>query len=673
MYQEVIVSGFSLHCTTCQTRLRVRDARAIGKILPCPRCGSMVLIDGPMLATAKDALPAASCETADRLPQPAASETGVTDHCSGDPDFHQASSLDTAFETAPVNEPAAGTVGLPIDGVALQTSLIRRWLVALCGAIAGVGLAVGLVAIVIAARRGDNLPGPVAVLTNSDPVTVAGSTAAPEPPPPPLPSPPPPLPLLHETETEAGNVDSGEQGSITETVVMKPDVNLAKGAGTAETADPAGLIPPEFGPSTTHDEPAPAAAEPPGAYAGLANLLDSASVVLRQPTANDPQAADRGEGRGDGPENASSPGDPVHGVSASADLDHVPPVPTSQRRTIDVTARLSDRIQAVNFARVPLNSFVRSMSRMSTIPIVFDHDSLIFVSYEAPISLKATTLTVDELLRQALSTVQLTPQVFDNHVLVTSPAFVDGGVKQVAYTVSDLASNSEQLAELKSWVEMFVAPEIWRAGQGSSIAVSAAAHQLKVTSDRRVHLRVLAFLERLRLARGLPFVSKLGPRLANPAPAWQQLQDRLQHATSINAWHPTAFIAAIGEIEDHNRLTVLVDWQSVAEVPLYPDTPVTSAARGKPLGDIFDGLLQPLGLTYVAIDGHTIQITTPETAKAIYRVEFYSLGQRGADAAGRLQGLLASEANAHFVVDPASQNAIVWAADSVHRQMARLP
>ncbi|MCL4202067.1 MAG: hypothetical protein KJ000_06215 [Pirellulaceae bacterium] len=38
---------FSISCTTCQKRLKVRDASLIGEILICPNCGSMVLVSPP--------------------------------------------------------------------------------------------------------------------------------------------------------------------------------------------------------------------------------------------------------------------------------------------------------------------------------------------------------------------------------------------------------------------------------------------------------------------------------------------------------------------------------------------------------------------------------------------------------------------------------------------------
>jgi len=39
--------SFHITCTTCTTRLLVRDESAVGQILACPKCGSMVMIESP--------------------------------------------------------------------------------------------------------------------------------------------------------------------------------------------------------------------------------------------------------------------------------------------------------------------------------------------------------------------------------------------------------------------------------------------------------------------------------------------------------------------------------------------------------------------------------------------------------------------------------------------------
>src|SRR6476469_3467391 len=38
---------FTITCTTCKSRLTVRDQAAVGQILACPKCGGMVMIKPP--------------------------------------------------------------------------------------------------------------------------------------------------------------------------------------------------------------------------------------------------------------------------------------------------------------------------------------------------------------------------------------------------------------------------------------------------------------------------------------------------------------------------------------------------------------------------------------------------------------------------------------------------
>src|SRR5437667_12786149 len=42
-----IMDLFSITCTTCKSRLKVRDQAAIGQILACPKCGGMVMVKPP--------------------------------------------------------------------------------------------------------------------------------------------------------------------------------------------------------------------------------------------------------------------------------------------------------------------------------------------------------------------------------------------------------------------------------------------------------------------------------------------------------------------------------------------------------------------------------------------------------------------------------------------------
>lgn len=45
------MTSFSIACTTCHARLKVRDHSLVGQIIACPKCGSMVLVAAPSAAT----------------------------------------------------------------------------------------------------------------------------------------------------------------------------------------------------------------------------------------------------------------------------------------------------------------------------------------------------------------------------------------------------------------------------------------------------------------------------------------------------------------------------------------------------------------------------------------------------------------------------------------------
>ncbi len=75
---------FSIKCTTCSARLKVRDTAAIGQILECPRCSSMVMVSPPPGWTPPPEKPAVSESAAADKPEAgtSAAETPVANQSS---------------------------------------------------------------------------------------------------------------------------------------------------------------------------------------------------------------------------------------------------------------------------------------------------------------------------------------------------------------------------------------------------------------------------------------------------------------------------------------------------------------------------------------------------------------------------------------------------------------
>ncbi len=65
------MESFTIQCTSCESRIRVRNPNMIGQIANCPKCGSMILISAPQKITVESGNPTDSVAvTREALPKP---------------------------------------------------------------------------------------------------------------------------------------------------------------------------------------------------------------------------------------------------------------------------------------------------------------------------------------------------------------------------------------------------------------------------------------------------------------------------------------------------------------------------------------------------------------------------------------------------------------------------
>ncbi|HVW39374.1 MAG TPA: hypothetical protein VHB99_18785, partial [Pirellulales bacterium] len=93
---------FSIHCTTCRARLKVRDTAAIGQILACPKCGSMVQVLPPEGWTPGDEAAESSAS------QSSAAQSSSGQSSSGQSSFWQSSSSPSSSQRLDAVRPGAG-------------------------------------------------------------------------------------------------------------------------------------------------------------------------------------------------------------------------------------------------------------------------------------------------------------------------------------------------------------------------------------------------------------------------------------------------------------------------------------------------------------------------------------------------------------------------------------
>ena len=107
---------FAITCTTCQQRLKVRDASTIGEIQICPKCGSMVLVEPPAgwRETPEDEPPAPALPpTSPRQTVPAEAGFASGPEVASPPPV--AADISAEPEVAAMDATNAGVVGVETD------------------------------------------------------------------------------------------------------------------------------------------------------------------------------------------------------------------------------------------------------------------------------------------------------------------------------------------------------------------------------------------------------------------------------------------------------------------------------------------------------------------------------------------------------------------------------
>jgi hypothetical protein len=193
------------------------------------------------------------------------------------------------------------------------------------------------------------------------------------------------------------------------------------------------------------------------------------------------------------------------------------------------------------------------------------------------------------------------------------------------FDVDDLASAND-IASVGQLIETFVAPTTWKSGGGSG-TIEVEGNKLRITNTLEVRRQVLVFCERLRVARGLAVRSRYPKGLVSATPAFQLLAPKLDARTTFTFLPWSRFADVVRHWQETTGRDFLVDWSALKDLEIGPDSTIACSARDRSYSDALDGILEPLGLTWWAANGDTIQITTIEAAKNIERVEFYEVPQ----------------------------------------------
>ncbi len=299
---------------------------------------------------------------------------------------------------------------------------------------------------------------------------------------------------------------------------------------------------------------------------------------------------------------------------------------------------LTYAVPSVNLRDIPLDEALRVVGDVAGVPITIDPVALRLagVSAAKPIDVVGEGVTLAELLETSLQPLRLG---FDAEGSSVTVVRVDADkTRTIQHPVADLveADETEMVALLR---------RLGKLPADSQFSDS----KLGVTASLATQYDLVVLCERLRIARGLPLKTKYPGSLLSAEPSLATLAPVLDRRTTFSFVEPTPLTEVFGHWRRVTGLSILVDWRALAEIGYGPRSTVECSVTNRPFGVALDGVLGGLGLTWGAVDGRTLWLTTSDAARQPETIEFYPPGTT-------------APADVIAEVDPASGHVFVRAA-----------
>lgn len=582
-----------VQCETCQSWLKVRGEGFLGEVHACPKCGGMVLIAAP---------PAEPTETRADAPTPGPpamlgmsntlEETEAPTDASAPP---TETTADAAAEPEPIEEAtepvaAAVTSWAPIATTALSLmatgAILAAWWVS----------------------------GSDSTVATADPAEVTQSESPAEPdqiePADAVNDPIGPSAELVETTEPDGSLDEASVAPPDEPVTPDFDLPPVQEATEPEPdpitdspdeplAEPIATTEPE--PDTTYDN-APAVIDP------LSLDPTEIELILRRGDSEttEPSGAEEAT-ESPAADPAIEPAGPTldERLAAAARRGGIyvqrgPTDATTGPPTLAAETALTRVVPSVDLREIPLEEAIRLLGKLAGTPITLDPLALqrAGVRPTRPIDLIGEGQTIGDLLTMALGKSRLTYATEGPYITVVRKGAARE--REIVHRLADLAGDKpEELSDLLNSLLSTDRP----------LEVNAAG-ELKLSAPMGLHYDLLILCERLRAQRGLPTESKYPRDLLPPESPSSAMTSLLERHTTFSFVEPVPLTTVFDHWRRITKRPFLIDWRSLGDAGLGPQTTVVCSATNRPLQAALTGVLEPLGLDWTPAIGGSIWITT---------------------------------------------------------------
>ena len=286
----------------------------------------------------------------------------------------------------------------------------------------------------------------------------------------------------------------------------------------------------------------------------------------------------------------------------------------------DAKQQLAKRLPSLQFRGLRLIDFLTLVAQLSGSPVSVSAEQLQMagISPRKRVSLNVTDITLDEALTQVLDPLRLEFALDGPQVIVRRKGASQ--VREIEYPIDDLASDDAEAKQLANWVRRLVVPASWQEG-----SLTIDGESFRISQSQQVHYQVLVFLERLRLVRNLPTRSRYPVERLVPTPLQAAMAGRLSAPALFTFSRETSFTEVLLHWQRELDLPLLVDWPTLAEAELWPESTIVCAVADEPWDKALSKVLEPLDLDWRPACGGAIEISSVKRFEADQQLELYRL------------------------------------------------
>jgi DNA-directed RNA polymerase subunit RPC12/RpoP len=618
---------FSIACATCAARLTVKSTSAIGQVLACPRCGSMVLVEAPEGWTP----PESATTQGPRRPRDPNDSQATLSRDFEDLGDLPASPAAVAVRTTARQAPAASSPSRPLlpdaqweSGAARDRRKIAIWIASL----AAIGLVGGSLVIWLLVSMWSG--GDSQIAKNSD-VPGQGSES-PDP----------------NKKTPDDGKQTGPDAGAPKDDEVKADSVKDKESDT----------PPVLPPAAEGDGKSGDADSPPDPDVGE---NPNEEVKENDPKENDPKENDPLENAESAIDSSPPPeenpvdegasglieslmpfqgliGDPGSGMGlegvAEARLDTqlgIGEVLVRRPKPLetDFVAAVAEVWPEIEFRQIPLSVLMNRMNELTGVPVQFEPESL-SLGLANPgqiVSVKQSGVDMVQVINSALQGTELVAEADGekNVVLIRHKSMAEVLERKIpleATLTGDEAANEKLLLMLRT----LTGPGLWTNDGGVS-KLSIVGSDLVVESPGSLHARLQRIVQRLHAAARI----KADPADAAAADAlrtdWSVLHESLQVPCVWN--EDQLFVAGTmaNEIAGRESINLVFDWYSLGQENWNPATEMPWPGAGKTREQALAVLTESMATAWVVSGPGVVEFTTRHQYRNRTRYEVYACGK----------------------------------------------